>query len=232
MGFLEKLKTVKADLKKWKACSFGHIEGNITALETKIHDLDTTSNERILNPDELNERKTDQMELWTWMKRRETYWAHNLREKWIKEGDRNTKYFHTLASIRKKRNSIEALTVGGTTIDNPDDIKKEACAYFKNIFREEFVKRPTFNNLAFNRVSEEDCTTLTAPFSHEEVDEVVASCDSQKAPGPDGFNFSFIKKCMGNNTWRCLRHSWRFLGFIPSSQGLQHGSNCFDPQIG
>lgn len=36
---------------------------------------------------------------------------------------------------------------------------------------------------------------LTAPFSLEEVKDAVWSCGEHKSPGPDGFNFTFIKVC-------------------------------------
>lgn len=34
---------------------------------------------------------------------------------------------------------------------------------------------------------------LDAPFSEEDIKNAVWSCDGSKAPGPDGFSFSFIK---------------------------------------
>lgn len=36
---------------------------------------------------------------------------------------------------------------------------------------------------------------LDEPFSHEEIDAVVAHLPNDKSPGPDGFNLEFIKKC-------------------------------------
>jgi hypothetical protein len=36
---------------------------------------------------------------------------------------------------------------------------------------------------------------LTAPFTHEEIDKVVANMPTDKAPGPDGFTGLFIKVC-------------------------------------
>ena len=40
-----------------------------------------------------------------------------------------------------------------------------------------------------------DLSTLEEPFTHEEIDSVVASLPSDKSPRPDGFNTDFIKKC-------------------------------------
>lgn len=74
-------------------------------------------------------------------------------------------------------------------------------AYFKNIFREEFNQRPTFNGLEFNKLSETEASFLTAEFSKEEIDSAVASCNSDKTPGPDAFNFKFI-----HSAWEIIKH--------------------------
>lgn len=36
---------------------------------------------------------------------------------------------------------------------------------------------------------------LAEPFTHEDIDAVVANLPTDKSPGPDGFNTDFIKKC-------------------------------------
>jgi hypothetical protein len=36
---------------------------------------------------------------------------------------------------------------------------------------------------------------LEAPFTKEEIDEVVKGLPNEKSPGPDGFNNEFIKNC-------------------------------------
>jgi hypothetical protein len=40
-----------------------------------------------------------------------------------------------------------------------------------------------------------DLNSLVTPFSREEIDYVVKSLPSDKAPGPDGFNTDFVKRC-------------------------------------
>ena len=36
---------------------------------------------------------------------------------------------------------------------------------------------------------------LSVPFTHKEIDEVIKEMSADRAPGPDGFNGSFIKSC-------------------------------------
>lgn len=109
LPFSEKLRTIKEDLKQWNIHEYGAIDINIKQLEEKISHFDGIANNRFLNSLKLQERKEAQLDLWTWLKRRESYWAQNSRVKWIKEGDRNTKFFHTFASIRRRKNLFERL---------------------------------------------------------------------------------------------------------------------------
>lgn len=156
-----------------------------------------------MSTNELQVRMETQTDLWKWMKRRESYWAQHSRARWIKECDRNTKYFHTLASIRRRKNQIERIVIDGECIKKPAEIKKEAAAFFQNIFHEEYVVRPTFNNPGFKKLSAVDSSYLTAPFSRKEIDDAVDSCSSQKAPGPDGYNFLFIK-----SSWEIIKQDF------------------------
>ena len=196
----DRLKNVKSSLISWNTSEFGCIDKQISDLEDKIHDLDTVANSRTLNDDELKERRQAQADLWSWMKKKEMYWAQTSRAKWIKEGDRNTRYFHMIATMRRRRNSIEKLVVDGEETDDPHTIKLEATKFFKSIFKEEHANRPTFGNLGFKQLSQEQANTITEKFSRKEIDDAVASCDPSKAPGPDGFNFRFIK-----SSWEIIK---------------------------
>ena len=110
-----------------------------------------------------------------------------------KRGHKNTRYFHTLASIKKRKNTITSLYFDDANVVDCADLQEEAVKYFKEIFKEDFQTRPTFEGLDFWKLSANQAAILIEPVSRHEIDEVVASCDSQKAPGMDGFNFKFIK---------------------------------------
>jgi hypothetical protein len=40
-----------------------------------------------------------------------------------------------------------------------------------------------------------DLDSLVTPFTIDEIDQIVESMPLDKAPGPDGFNGLFFKKC-------------------------------------
>ena len=80
-------------------------------------------------------------------------------------------------------------------------LRKEAVSYFRNIFQEEIKPRPRFENLEFKRLLPSHISLLTDPFTHKEIDMAVASCEGNKAPGPDGFNFNFVK-----SSWEVIKH--------------------------
>lgn len=200
MTFMDKLRLLKTNLKKWNAAEFGIIEEKISFFENKIHEYDLIANNRMLDKAELEERKAAQIELWQWSKRNESFWAQHSRAKWIREGDRNTRYFHVMASIRRRKNNIEYLKEGEHMIEDPTEIKMAATNFFKNLFTEEHEIRPVFEGLDFKRLGEQHEHILTDPFSTAEIDAAVAACDSSKSPGPDGFNFMFIK-----NSWDLIK---------------------------
>lgn len=191
--FLEKLKRVKKDLKSWNISDFGNIDENIKRLEVKISKWDRMASERTLDGIEMQERRKTQADLWNWLKKKELLWAQNSRALWLKHGDRNTNFFHTFTSLRRQKNSITSLICNNLEVSQPDAIMDEVVRYFSNLFQEEDTNRPTFSDLNFNKLSNEQAAALILPLSHTEIDEAVSSCNPSKALGPDGFNFQFIK---------------------------------------
>ncbi|GAU34029.1 hypothetical protein TSUD_16170 [Trifolium subterraneum] len=76
--------------------------------------------------------------------------------------------------------------------------------------------RPKLEGVDFNRLSEDDNRDLISPFTTEEIEEAVCSSDGNKSPGPDGFNYAFLKKF-----WELLK------GDIRVMFDQFHGNSCF-----
>ena len=131
--------------------------------------------------------------IWELNRMEEVSWRQKSRALWLKEGDKNTKFFHRMANVRKKVNFIRRLNCGGVILDNSMEIKEEVAKFFENLLRKEIFTRPTLNGVSFPSIQSDHKDWLKREFEPEEISKALADCASDKAPGPDGFNFSFIK---------------------------------------
>ncbi|KAJ9538630.1 LOW QUALITY PROTEIN: hypothetical protein OSB04_031363 [Centaurea solstitialis] len=89
---------------------------------------------------------------------------------------------------------MRGLVVNGQWTEDPKEIKKVVEGYFEKILKEQGVNRPVFRSSLFQRLSDQEAAGLEVPFSEVEVWTAIKNCGSSKAPGPDGFNFRFLKK--------------------------------------
>lgn len=115
------------------------------------------------------------------------------RDKWLKEGDRNTKYFHCLANFRRKNNYVQEMEFEGKVVKGNDNLGEKAHLYFQNLYREEEERRPLLDDLTFKKLSIVSRAFLEARFSEKEVWGCLGECNGDKTPGPDGFNMKFTK---------------------------------------
>lgn len=75
-------------------------------------------------------------------------------------------------------------------------VKSEVKKYFENRFREEEDQLTIyFDGIKFNKLNELQASKLVEKLSKEEIKEVVWIYGGNKSPGPDGYNFSFVKSC-------------------------------------
>ncbi|XP_071717856.1 uncharacterized protein [Rutidosis leptorrhynchoides] len=55
--------------------------------------------------------------------------------------------------------------------------------------------RPSMEGLLYPSISSDEAVALELPKAESEIHEAILECGSTKAPGPDGFNMRFFKKC-------------------------------------
>nr|GEW22651.1 reverse transcriptase [Tanacetum cinerariifolium] len=94
--------------------------------------------------------------------RKEVMWKKRSRVQWLREGDKNTRYFHTHATSRNKRNRILKLKdEDGRWVDNEDGAIDQS-------------------------LTGNDILLLEKHVIAEEVYDVLMQMALTKAPGPDG----------------------------------------------
>jgi hypothetical protein len=96
--------------------------------------------------------------------------------------------------------------VDGVWVESPLLIRQATVDFFSSHFLSVEWQRPSLGGVAFPILSVEANVSLLLPFSMEEIEGVVMESDGNKSPGPDGFNFAFIKKC-----WSLLRGEIRIM---------------------
>lgn len=125
----------------------------------------------------------------------ETKDKQRSRDRNIKEGDRNTSYFHDVANQRRKT-LIHALEGPQGTATETKDMIEVASSFYKDLFcfedREGFSLAQDFFSEG-EKVTAADNSVLQAPFSEQEVKKVVFDSYADGAPGPDGLSFMFYQ---------------------------------------
>ena len=95
---------------------------------------------------------------------------------------------------------MKGVEVGGIWCEEPSTVRLEAKKLFETRFNATKDFGVRLDTIEFKSLSTEASLRLIEAFSEEEVKEVVWQCEGSKSPGPDGFNFNFIKK-----SWNSLK---------------------------
>ncbi|CAJ2669290.1 unnamed protein product [Trifolium pratense] len=194
-GFVlkEKLKWIKTALKDWHISHTQNLPSRIESLKERMAVLDVKGGEEDLSESELAELHGVSLDIHSLSRLNTSICWQQSRSRWLKEGDANTKYFHSILASRRRGNAISTLQVDSTIVEGVSPIRHAVFSHFASHFKAINVDRPRVDNLPFKRLQVSEAIGLIKPFSVDEVKAAVWDCDSYKSPGPDGINFGFIK---------------------------------------
>ncbi|XP_027152134.1 uncharacterized protein LOC113752202 [Coffea eugenioides] len=188
-----KLRNVKNALKQWSRTTFGDIfqgardaERMVTEAET-AYDLDPTEQRR----SELHHARA---RLRRALIVEEGFWKQKARVRWLSDGDRNTKYFHSLVTERRHRAVIHRIKdTAGEWIDEECQIGEAAVGFFKELFTAE-GGLPCLTGLQIipKLITDQENSRLTDIPSLTEVKDIVFAMDGESTAGPDGFTGKFF----------------------------------------
>jgi hypothetical protein len=188
---VEKLKLCRKELIGWSKASFGNIKIKLEELEETLKQLE--SNNQGQHSAQIKILKMEVNEL---LEKEEVYWKQRARIAWLKEGDRNTKFFHSKATQRQKKNMVKGLIdKEGRWHQDPNKMEEIAVEYFEDIFTStNSVDLDSSTEGIEKFVTDAMNQSLTCVFREEEVDEAIHQMHPSKAPGPDGFSAAFYQK--------------------------------------
>lgn len=109
------------------------------------------------------------------------------RMNWFSQGDRNTKFFQKMATIRNVSKQITMLKCGYDILTSSADLEKHIVDYFESLFTGDngCVNNGIIEDVIPKAVSEGDNEMLTSMPSMEEIKEAVFAMNTDSAPGPD-----------------------------------------------
>ncbi|CAN1812553.1 LINE-1 reverse transcriptase homolog [Linum perenne] len=122
-------------------------------------------------------------------------WRQKSRDTWLALGDKNTKFFHRVANMRKRLNSFEQLKVNGWWYAGRPQIAEAAVGFYRELYSEPMKRRPFPTAVVLEQLRSSDFDDLVCDFSGEEVRGAVRNCAGEKAPGPVCFCLTFLQKC-------------------------------------
>ena len=189
-----KLKILKAPLKAWKKENFDHMDDKISELESAIHVLEQTSDERDLNAMEKARLNVANSLLHQWSIRRERIWRQRARSYGFKLKDHNTKFFHASTVLKRKNNEIIQTNIKGRNIQGVANLKTEIKNFFEQSYIQEQVPVLDFSMDDHPKITEEQSLLLERTPTREEIKHAVWACRIDKAPGFEGYNFKFIRE--------------------------------------
>ena len=184
-------------IKEWAKVNFGDWRSQKSTILVDIQELDRKEEGAKLSVEEGKKSQSLIEEFHKKLREEKIRWRQRARCKWLKEGDKNTRFFHGLASSRKRTNMISSIMDGQNRLEKKEEIIKHITDYFASLYTSEEWERPTLDNLEFDVIGEDRVNWLERKFEEEEVCQAVFDLVGNKAPGPDGFPMAFYQQFWG-----------------------------------
>lgn len=117
-------------------------------------------------------------------------YVQRAKKQWVKDGDRNTSFFHHAIVKRRRRNAIVSIKDENNVMQfMPDQISNTFVNYFRSIF-----VSPNANNgrpFLHTQVPQENQDYTYSIPDDQEILETLKDMKRNASPGPDGFNVEF-----------------------------------------
>lgn len=141
----------------------------------------------------------------------EDIWRQRAHTKWELQGDRGTRFFHTMASVAKKANTIVQIEHQGITCSDQRTKAQTFFQFYVNLIGQQSSEVPHIHweILYDNQRDHRDLHILEKEITLQEVIETIKQWPKNKSPGPDGFSGEFyiqFVEVLAPNLCRVFQH--------------------------
>lgn len=144
------------------------------------------------------------------LKHEELLWFQKSRSTWLVNGDRNTKYFHSLTLTRCQCNKNEGLKIDdGEWCFNDAKLKHHVMGFFKQLYTVNYVVGDSLPSKGkFPHLLQVEKDGLGMSTSDVEIRKAVFDMDPLKTLGVDGFDVKFYQSqwdIVGSSVFHLMR---------------------------
>ncbi|XP_071707956.1 uncharacterized protein [Rutidosis leptorrhynchoides] len=185
------LRLLKAEIKLWNASHQDSFSVDLKSAESEIKRLKLCYSQCDLDAGELNDlvnlkkiKKKLQIHL-------ESKHRIHSRYKWLKLGDKNSRFFHLVSKIKQQSSYIAGMQINNSWEEDPSTVKEFAVEYFESIFSNNCsvinLSELEWAELNIARISAQSRSCLIDFFSTKEIQEVPMALTETKHRGRTGF---------------------------------------------
>jgi hypothetical protein len=194
-GVQNSLGALRRTLRSWSEKDFGSVKKQLKDMRRRLEFLRSGSLRKGPTMEECNVMKR----ISDLLAREETMAKQRSRIRWLKEGDRNTSFFHAKAKERFRTNRIVSLKrPDGSLCSDQKELEVEANSFYKNLFQAKDITIVD-DVLAYvpRKVSDQMNEQMCAPYSHSKIENALFMMKPNSSPGPDGFTVGIYIKHWG-----------------------------------
>ncbi|WOK97952.1 hypothetical protein Cni_G06660 [Canna indica] len=121
-------------------------------------------------------------------------WWSKSKRNWIEGGDQNTKYFHNIVKMNRRRNEIEKLEIDDKIVSDNKQMANGFADWYKRMWKtneDEEINPEVFDSIKWNEITQEDGEMLVKDFKEKEMWIAANSLGRGKSSGIDGYILEF-----------------------------------------
>ncbi|KAL9662424.1 hypothetical protein QQ045_027257 [Rhodiola kirilowii] len=125
------------------------------------------------------------------------FYQQRTKMQWLKDGDINSRFFHSVIKGRRSRNNIKSVRLADGSISSErHDIYSIFSNYFQSLLGSSVDPVPVCRvTISSGKLVEDDwCRGLIREATDAEIWKALNAIGVDKSPGPDGFSASFFKR--------------------------------------
>lgn len=128
------------------------------------------------------------------LEKQEVSWRQRAKQYWLRDGDKNTRFFHKSASTRNEHNKIKKLkNEDGEWQDTDEAIQDIIVQYFEKNFTASSTCEQMPDRIMLQQITADQSHKLMQSITEEEVRGAVFAMHPEKSPGIDGLNPCFFQ---------------------------------------